>query len=239
MDENVNSEKFLKTVVETSADGTSQTTFFTYNGAEIASIDGIQQRLDFTYESGLITKIVELDKATQVRKTVEYSYVENKLVRAKSPNNYIINYIRNSDGTISYEKLAIDSGAQEVKICQGILYFQNENFIKDEGTLGNSAAGVVSNYSVSFEYDSKKNPFKNILGYEKLLDHKETISLNNNTTTAVITTIAKDGQIISSARFYKRSFKYDLEDYPAEQLSENALLNDGNYGFLKSQYFYE
>lgn len=237
--EYVNIKKFLKTIVETSADGTSQTTFFTYNGDEIVSVDGVYKHTDFTYTDDQITKIVELDKATQVRNTVEYSYAKGQLMRAEALNNYRINYIHNSDGSVSYEKLALDSGNQEVKEFHGILYFQNENLIKDERILDNTAVGVVSNYSISFEYDSEHNPFRNILGYEKLLDHNETISLNNSTIITVITSTTKDGQISSSAKFYKRSFKYDLENYPIEQVSENTLLNNGNYGYLKSQYFYE
>jgi len=237
--ENIDQVKLLKTLVEISADETSTTTFFTYDGNKIVSTDNVQNHTDFTYTDGLITKIDELDKTDQVSNTVEYSYVKGQLVRAKSPKNYIINYIHNSDGTVSYEKLALDSGNQEVKEFHGILYFQNENLIKDDRILDNTAVGVVSNYSISFEYDSEHNPFKSILGYEKLLDHNETISLNNSTIITVITSTTKDGQISSSAKFYKRSFKYDLENYPTEQVSENALLNNGNYGYLKSQYFYE
>jgi len=204
------------------------------------SIDGVRKHTDFTYSSGLITKIVELDKATQVSNTVEYIYVKDQLVCAKSPKNYIINYIHNSDGTVSYEKIAIGLvGTQEVKMYHGILYFQNQNLVKDERIVDNTAAGVVSNYSISFEYDSKNNPLHGIFGYEKLLDHNETVSLNNSTIHTIITTTTKEGQISSSAKFYKKSFKYDLEDYPTEQLSEDALLNNGNYGYLKSQYFYE
>ena len=119
------------------------------------------------------------------------------------------------------------------------MYFQNGNFIKDERILDNTAAGVVSNYSISYEYDSKNNPLNAILGYEKLLDHNETISLNNSTITTIITSTTKEGQISSSAKFYKKSYKYDIEDYPTERVSENTLLNNGNYGYLKLQFFYE
>ena len=231
--------KLLKSIVETTADGTSQTTFFTYNGAEIASIDNDQKHLDFTYTSGLITKIDELNKTNQLRNTIEYSYIDGQLVRTKSLNNYIINYIHNSDGTILYEKLGIDSRNQEVKMYHGKLFFQNKNFIRDERILDNTESGVLSDSSISFEYDAKNNPFNTILGYSKLLDRNERISLNNSTISTVITNTTKDSQVTSSANFYLNSFKYDLEGYPTEKVSENALLNNGKYGYLKWQYFYK
>ncbi|WP_238567357.1 hypothetical protein [Flavobacterium sp. 83] len=223
----------LKKIVSTSTDGTSVTTLFTYNGNEIVSIDGVQKHTDFTYADGLISKIVILNKINQVLETIEYTYVAGKLVRAKSLNNYVINYIHNSDKTVSYEKFEIGSGNQEVKEYHGVLYFENENFIKDERILDNMEAGVLSKYSISFQYDSKHNPLYNISGYKKLLDYNEGISSNNSLISTVITSVSKDDQILSSAKFYKNAFTYDLDNYPVKQVSEN-----GNTGFLTTIYFY-
>jgi hypothetical protein len=230
--------KLLKKIVATSADGTSATTLFTYNGNKIVSIDGVQKHIDFTYTDDLISKTVTLNKTNQLLETIEYTYVVGQLVRTKSLDNYMINYIHNSDGTVSYEKLVINSGNQEVKMYHGILYFQNENFIKDERILDNTASGVLSKYSVSFDYDSKHNPLYNVLGYKKLLDYNEGISSNNSLISTVIASVSKDDQIISSAKFYKNSFAYDLENYPTEQVTDNAISDDVNTGYLKSQYFY-
>lgn len=230
--DNDDTVKLLKKVVETSEAGTSETSLFTYDGTEIVSIDGVQKRTDFTYTDGLITKAVTLNKTNQLLETIEYSYLEGKLVEAESLGNYRINYIHNSDKTVSYEKFTI-SGNQQVKEFHGTLYFENENFIKEERILDNTASGVLSKYSVSFDYDSKYNPLYNILGYKKLLDYNEGASSNNSLISTVITSISKDDQITSSANFYKSSFKYDLDNYPTEQVSEN-----GNTGYLKTTYFY-
>ncbi|MFV5688505.1 hypothetical protein ACM55M_07760 [Flavobacterium sp. ZT3R25] len=228
----------LKKIVATSADGIFATTLFTYNGNKIVSIDGIQKHVDFTYTDGLISKTVTLNKINQLLETIEYTYVAGELIRTKSPNNYIINYIHNSDKTISYEKLAINSAYKEVKMYHGILYFQNENFIKDERILDNAAVGVTSSYSISFDYDSKHNPLFNVLGYKKILDYNEAISSNNSLISTVIISTTKDEQIASSAKFYKSSFTYDLENYPTEQVSETALFANGNRGYQKTEYFY-
>jgi hypothetical protein len=230
--------KLLKKVVETSAQGTEATTLFTYNGTEIVRVEGTQKLTVFTYADGLITKVVTLNKTNQQSETIEYSYLLGKLVEVESLGNYRINYIHNSDKTVSYQKFTIGSGNQEVKEFHGILYFENENLIKEERTLDNTAVGVTSNYSISFDYDSNKNPLYNVLGYKKLLDHMETISSNNSLINTVIATITNGDQVLSSANFYKSSFKYDSENYPTERVSETAILANGNTGYLKTQYFY-
>lgn len=235
---NLDKTKLLQSIVETNANGTTSTTFYTYDGEKLVSIDSDKTKADFTYTAGLITKIETLDKVNNILKTIEYSYVDNKLVNVKSPDDYVINYIHNSDGTVSYEKITTIPGEQEVKVFHGTLYFQNNNIIKEERIVDDADPGVLSTYSVDYEYDSKINPFNYILGYEKLLDHNETISMNNCRIIAVYTNTTKDDQVTSSANLYKREFKYDLNDYPTEQIAENATGNNGNSDYLKTQYFY-
>jgi hypothetical protein len=230
--------KFLKQLVEVSADGAIVITDFSYNGDEIRSIDGVKQHTDFSYMDGLITEIIVLDKTNQVSNTIEYSYLRGQLVSAKSLNNYIINYTPNSDGSIAYEKLDINSGDKEVKMYHGVLYFQKKNLVKDERTFDNTPAGVVTSYVISFEYDSKNNPFRSIMGYEKLLDYNDIISVNNSLITVAINSSAQNNQIISSSNFYKNTFKYDEDGYPIEKTSEAAMSADGKSDYLKTQYFY-
>jgi hypothetical protein len=232
------SVKFLKQLVEISADGISATTDFSYNGNEIKSIDGIKQRTDFSYMDGLITKIVVLDKASQVVTTLNYSYLRGRLVSAKSVDNYIINYFPNSDGSIAYKKFSINSAGEEVEMYHGVLFFIKKNLIKDERTFDTAPLGVTTTYSISFEYDSKINPFYSILGSEKLLDHDDCISANNSLTAVVTNSYAQNDQIISSANFYKSTFKYDDEGYPIEKISEAVVPVNGNPDYLKTQYFY-
>jgi hypothetical protein len=230
--------KLLKQLVEIDADGTSVTTDYSYNGNEIKSIDGAKQRTDFSYMDGLITKIIVLDKTNQVVTTTEYSYLRGQLVSAKSVDNYIINYMPNSDGSIAYEKFSINSGGEEVKIYHGVLFFENKNLSKDERTFDNAPSGVTVTYSIDFEYDSKNNPFYSILGYEKLLEHDDFISANNSLITVVTNSSAQNDQIISSANFYKSTFKYDEDGYPTERISEAVMPVNGNSDYLKTQYFY-
>lgn len=232
-DDNV---KLLKKIVETSEAGTSEITLFTYNGNEIVSIDGTQKRTDFTYTDGLIAKTVTLNKTTQLLETIEYSYLNGKLDKVESLG-YRIKYIHNSDNTVSYERFMI-SGNQQVKEFHGTLYFENENLIKDDRTLDNTNAGLISNSSVSFDYDANKNPLFHVMGFKELLNQNEKISLNNSVISTVITSVSKDDQITSSANLYKNSYTYDFDNYPTERVSETAVLTNGNTGYLKTEYFY-
>ncbi|MES2804949.1 MAG: hypothetical protein V4652_05210 [Bacteroidota bacterium] len=235
--DNDDSLKLLKKVVETSENGTSETTVYTYNGTEIVSIDGAEKRTDFTYTDGLITKTVILNKTNQLSETIEYSYLVGKLVEVESLGNYRINYIHNTDKTVSYERFRI-SGNQQVKEFHGTLYFENENLIKNERILDTMPVGITSSESITFDYDAKNNPLYNVLGYKNLLDHMETISSNNSLINTVIATTTNGDQVLSVANFYKSSFKYDSENYPTERVSETAILANGNTGYLKTQYFY-
>lgn len=235
--DNDDSLKLLKKVVETSENGTSETTVYTYNGTEIVSIDGAEKRTDFTYTDGLITKTVILNKTNQLSETIEYSYLVGKLVEVESLGNYRINYIHNTDKTVSYERFRI-SGNQQVKEFHGTLYFENENLIKNERILDTMPVGITSSESITFDYDAKNNPLYNVLGYKNLLDHMEAISSNNSLINTVIATTTNGDQVLSVANFYKSSFKYDSENYPTERVSETAILANGNTGYLKTQYFY-
>jgi thiamine pyrophosphokinase len=67
------------------------------------------------------------------------------------------------------------------------------------------------------------------------LDNKEGMSVNNRLMTLVTSSVTENNQIISSANFYKSTFKYDLDNYPTEQVSEASISNNG---YLKVEYFY-
>jgi hypothetical protein len=95
--------KLLKRLVEIAVNGTSATT-------------------DFSYLDGLFTKIIVLDKTNQVVTTIEYSYLRGQLVSVTSLNNYIINYIPNSDGSIAYEKFSLNSEGEEVNLSWRFIF---------------------------------------------------------------------------------------------------------------------
>lgn len=228
--------KLLTKLIETAENGSSVTTLFTYNGNEIVKAENGKQELNYTYTNGLISKISTKNKSDQSIITVDYKYENEKLISVKSSDNYWINFIHNTDGTIAYERFTLHTNNQEVKLYHGIISFKEGNLIKDKRILDDTAVGIVTTNNVSFEYDSKKNPMHSILGFDKLVDQNQLMSINNSVISVVenSTTNAFD-QIISSARLYKSTFEYDTDDYPSVQINENTI---GNTGYLKSEYFY-
>ena len=68
-----------------------------------------------------------------------------------------------------------------------------------------------------------------------MLDCNQAVSANNSLNVTEITSVAKDDQIISSAKLYKSSFSYDVHGYPKEQVSDSPIFNSES---VKIQYFY-
>ena len=237
--ESIEKVSMLKKIIEVSLDGTSSTTYLDYDGNKLVSVDKADKLLKFYYTADLITKVVELDKNTQHLNTLDYSYSMGQLTKISSSDDYVINYIHNSDGSVSYEKLTIDDDA-EVKNYHGVLYFQNENLVKDVRTLDESDKGTLVTNSISFQYDNKKNALKNILGFDKLLDYSKMISSNNeiiNTDASSIRYI-NDDQVVSAVNITNSQYQYNSDGYPTEIVSENILFGSPDSKHVKSQLFY-
>lgn len=237
-DDTNDSFKLIKKVVETTARKNTQTFLYTYNGNQIVSIDGAKQRTDFMYTDGLISKMVLQNKENQLLETIDYSYSQGKLVKVVSIGNYVMKYSPINEKEVSVEKFTLSSGNVEIKEYHGTLQLSNGNLIKEERIYDNTPLGEESKYSISYDYDTKKNPFFNIEGYRELWNQNDKISVNNNVVSTVITSNSKDNHVVSSATAYNYAITYDLDNYPKESVSESAPLTNGFVGYLKVEYFY-
>ena len=233
--------KLLKKVIEINTDGTSSTFNFTYNDNKIASINSELNSKTFTYTDNLITKIIELDSEKQLQTTYDYVYKGTKLIKVICSDNYILNYTYNSDGTVSYEKTTKDVNNNIVLLFHGSLTILGGNVIDNKKIHDNVGVNILSKEDVSFVYDSKKNPFDNIIGFNKLLDQFKNISANNATSIVEIksTTNLNTNQLISSAVQLPRVLQYDNDDYPTEIISDKPVFENQKGKHLKSLYFYE
>ncbi|HJS00291.1 MAG TPA: hypothetical protein VJ780_05085, partial [Flavobacterium sp.] len=227
------SKNFIK-IIETTENGVSQQSAFTYVDNKIISSDNSKENISYTYNEGLITKIVSYDKLSQITLTLDYTYLKGKLIKITSSDKEVTYYTYNSDGTVFYEKYKLNSQDQEELLYHGTLFFENKNLVKDE-RIFDDTNGVDSSATTSFEYDSFKNPYFSILGYDKLLDKGAVISKNNVVITVAQTSTVVAGQTISSANLYRNDFKYDVDDYPTEQVSEAGISNPN---YLKIEYLY-
>ena len=232
--------QLLKKVVEVYADGSSNATLLTYDGNKIVDIDKVDKVLTFSYTGDLITKITESDKSNQHVNTLQYDYTDGQLVKITSSDNYVLNYIHNTDGSVSYEKLTKDSNNNEVKIYHGILYFQSGNLIKDEKILDDAGVGILSKNTLNVSYDSKNNALYNILGFNKLLDYWTSISSNNVVSISITASVKNSvtDQATSSIKMNLSKYQYDSNDYPTEIVSENILFGGNDSKHVKSQLFY-
>ncbi|TRX20649.1 hypothetical protein [Flavobacterium franklandianum] len=230
----------LKKIVEVSVDGSSSNTNLNYNGNKIVNIDKVDVLLEFYYTGDLITKIVEFNKLASHKNTLEYSYSDGKLTKIISSDGYVINYIHNNDGTISYEKRTKEAANLEVKIYHGVLSFQNGNLIKDDQILDNTGNGILSKKEISLGYDNTQNPLNNIVGFSKLLNYQQAISLNNSVVYVESSTVQliNDDQIISSIKRIDSKYQYNSNGYPTEIVSEKIIFGDTDSKHLKSQLFY-
>lgn len=232
---------FLKRVVDVSNDGSSTTTVLNYDEDRISSIDADDAFLEFYYTGDLIAKTIRSDKSSQRKSTTSYIYVDDKLVRIESTDNYVINYSHDKEGSVYYEKIIKDSKNNAVKLYHGTLFFAKGNLVKDELTFDLGASKIVSNSSTSYTYDTKCNALKNILGFNKLLDYSKYTSVNNVLNTSVMSSIKNttESQEISAIKMERIEYIYDDLEYPIEIVSENCIFGVKNGKHKKSLLFYK
>lgn len=200
---------------------TSSTTNISYEGSKIWSISDEKSKTYYEYEGNHIAKETSYI-GDAVKETKYYDY-ENDLLKTvivKSENKetkYIYNY--NSDGTITKETYDLDSKTQkEVKDPGKTVYTIAEgNLMKLISDWGYRDVTTASRY----EYDTKNNAFKNVLGFNLLLDQDEfgaefNISSPNNLTRYTFFPIRSEGIVFEP---YSNTFiyEYNKKGYPIKK----------------------
>lgn len=230
----------LKRIVEVAIDGSSSTTTLNYNGDKIVSIDKADAFLEFFYTGSLITKIVETNKTTSNKNTLDYGYADGLLNSITSSDNYVVRYTHNKDGSVSYEKWTKSANNTAVEEYYGTLFFDNDNLIKDERIREDNQKGIIKTTTVSSFFDNRNNALRHIKGFDKLLDFAKIASANNcllhsesNSEKHLDT-----NQIISSIKRADHKIQYNAAGYPTEIISENIIFGGSDSNHLKSQLFY-
>jgi hypothetical protein len=233
--------KLLTKVIEVNQDESTSTINFTYDGSKIETIESESTNKTFTYSGNLISKIIEVNKITKAQTTFDYIYTNSLLTTVISSDNYTLNYIHQSNGTVSYQKTTTDVNNVIILLEHGTLYFQNQNLIKFEKTLDNTGINIVTKKTLEFAYDKKVNPLKNITGFTKLLNQTSLFSSNNSTLKQDInsTNNLETETYISSLVPTHKAYNYDKDGYPKELISDEPLFENKNNNHVKSIYFYE
>ena len=214
---NPNATILVKKITETDADNTVWATeyFYTDDNKLDYTIDGDGNRTNYIYNSAdlLIEEITYLGTSTTVIERSTYAYnASSKLetyVNVDSDDvGTRITYDHNSDQTISYQEYSGDSSSQDVLGSNGTLSITRhiENYT-DPFTMESQV------FTGEFTFDSKNNPFKNVIGYDKVYFADADMSLNyaNNVLQHTDQIDADPSYILETM-----TYTYNLGNYPTQ-----------------------
>ncbi|WP_343617802.1 hypothetical protein [Flavobacterium sp.] len=211
-DSSNNSSAILVKKITEFENGSPKTRTIQYDGNKIVSITeehGSQTK--FTYTGNQITKIEEFDENGLSNGASEYGYTNGLMTsyveKYDDTYNHKTKYVHNNDGTVSFEQFKVNTltGVEEKYGQSGKLTFKNGNLIKAERSY--NGFDSVDTY----EYDAKNSPFKNVTGFNLLLDDDQ--SVNN-----VLTETQTSGDNLNTSVItYK--YTYDANGYPTEKIT--------------------
>lgn len=202
--------------------GTNTKNTITYDGNKIVSSISSGGKILFTYTGNVITKqqLFDVDSKGVETKDMEaqYTYENGKLktritreyFTTQYPNGTYIGktiYTHVSNNLISYIDYTVDADTQiETKISEGTFTYKDGNLVEDKNVRGTSTS------TRTYEYDTKNNPLKNILGLDLLLKETE-ISRNN------IVKIKRVDSDLPNPSVYLSNYLYNDKNFPTKQTS--------------------
>lgn len=226
-----------------------------YNGNKILEENNTtgNYKYVYTYTGDLITKQT-FYKGNTITTIKEYTYdngkVKNVLITKNSTDKTTgvvtvyksrTAYSNNTDGIITEQTYIIDSvtGFEKKLPENRILTFANGNLVK-EVRNSPSFSSITYTYTYLYEYDDNENPYKNILGLNKISYSSDVSSLNNVIKTTTLSQSSEEG---STAVLYPNIYttyetNYNTNSYLIES---KYSYSDGNGGLetYTTQYFYE
>lgn len=181
----VNTTVRVKKITDTDADGNVLSIEYFYNGNKIVySIDSEGLRMNIFYDGDLIAREEWFQGTTMVEK-IFYTYDNSKLVTYQVLNlvdniGQKITYDHNANGTISFTEFSGDLTTQDEIESTGTI--SNTKLVRN---MINPITLEQQVFTSTFTFDAKNNPFKNIVGYDKIYfaDSEESLNYLNNITT--------------------------------------------------------
>ncbi len=196
----------------------------TYNGTKIVSMKDETGRTDYSYEGNLVVKATNYD--TESGKDIlsditTYQYTNGKLAgytfaeafSAEFPEGRYksrIAFTYNADGTVKRERYNIEGTTETKSVYSEVLTFANGNLVKSVQT--ESESGSV--FTAEYEYDNKNSPYKNIAGFNLLVDHSE----GEGSVYSSVNNIVKYTASYSNetASVFKSEIVYDANNFPTK-----------------------
>ncbi|MBF4494388.1 hypothetical protein IR010_17715 [Flavobacterium sp. MR2016-29] len=214
--DDASSSVLIKKIIEKDIDGDDYTVNYTYDQGNKISEETVQDgastyKIMYSYDGNLINSITQVSGGhVDILTTLTYNATNLLAVlvdETDGKNHYLTKtyYKDNFDGSISFRKVHIDEVTRaETALSTGKLSYTDGNLVKEETTNTSETSTIV------YEYDTKNNPFKNVLGIEFLLDNAELGYSKHNKTKETTTSSPGSNLIYSSA------FTYDGNDFPME-----------------------
>jgi hypothetical protein len=159
-----------------------------------------------------------VNKAGVVQSSTVYFYNDkNKMISLTSTQNnsiFKIVFDYNSDGTVLGTIYTNASGALEPRGNSSVYNVLNGNLIKEESTSVNNG-GPVQKSTIEYGFDTKKNPFANVLGFSNYTlwwanQNNQISSVSNSNTSSTIYTTRNEitynlnGSVLVN-KFYTKS----------------------------------
>ncbi|MGG7034224.1 MAG: hypothetical protein ACI7YS_03410 [Flavobacterium sp.] len=210
------------------------TSNYSYEGNKLISITRTGSNISktlYTYTDDLITKVEDFDSNEQVLTTRTYSYNNGKLVKYtwhNTNNTYIYetDYTYISNETINYTKSRTEISTNSTGAMKtGTINMLNGNFMSD----------VSTHTPAYYEYDSKKQPFRNITGFNFLMFITTNKSGNQNNATTI--NFPATETTIATNKTY--NYIYNSNDYPTEEKIYYSQNNQSGDLLSTIQYFYQ
>lgn len=218
----------VKKTIDSDVSG-SITSNYTYVGNKIVSIistDGLSTV--FTYTGNLITK-VESFSGTNLDSRETFSYNSNGKLATyvnldfNSSLGYKETYNNNTDGTISYTHYSGDLSNQTLFENTGLIQFDGGEVSRLEEYFSGSTTPY---FVVEFTYDTKNNPYKNVLGFSK-------IDFVDGNLGGITHNVLSENYNNDVAPQITYSYTYNALNYPT-QVVETSFGDD-----YTTQFFYE
>lgn len=227
----------------------SDITLLFYNGIRIERMetmsanDGLYETI-FYYTGDLITKIEEYDGATLSSvlryqydgqgnpiSFIDYNYYNN------TSEKVILTY--NLDGTLTYNLYKGNLVSQNnISSCQSNATLTNGE-ITSFNEVDNTYSGSPSNKTYTLTYDNKNTPFKNILGFEKILlidRYFWGFGVNHNN----VKEITIDNLTGESYTSMIADIQYNSNNFPINiEYTYKYSYNDTGISTYNEQFFYE
>lgn len=248
-----------KKIVSSGEDDSSEI-FISYNGSKLSEFssteNNIARKTVITYTGDLITKI-EQKRGSETYSLEEFKYDANNKLKTVFLMEYTNGnskskreYTHNANGSVVELNYKFVNNAYVPENRINTYTINNGNITKLYQKITSSfpdfnggTTNLVTEYTYTYEYDSKNGPFKNVIGFNQInLD--EYSSANNVIKRSSTTkeTKTQNGITTETLRSNERVFslKYDAKDYLTEtKYTYQATVNNVTTDKIEIQnYFY-